>query len=119
MIPPLGGVGARGAGLTVVTAVPGVSPSLDTNPRPDAVFMAYVDTPHDRPMFRYRVGWNLDASGSPASVSDVKMVPGVGWDDSWSDVAAADLNGDQKFELIFMAYGPQGFRYKIAPAPAP
>jgi hypothetical protein len=105
------GVGNEGQGADTVIL------QLDSNALPDMILMAY-DAPSGANSFRYRVGFNLNASGVAASwTSNYIQVPGVGNEGQGAGAAAADLNGNGRPDLIFMAYdnpsGANSFRYKI------
>ena len=113
---PVDGVGdvGLGAGMALV--------NLDGDSRPDMVLMAYDPTPNDRNTFRYRVGWNLDASGTAESWDPgFQTIPGVGRSAQGADLALFDLNSDGVMEMILMAYDNPSdgntFRYKVVPAP--
>jgi hypothetical protein len=49
----------------------------------------------------YRIGWSVDASGSPAFWDGPRQVPGwFGNDNQAGSIAAADIDGDGKPELV-------------------
>lgn len=85
---------------------------INANKKPDLVFMAY-----EKGVFRYRVGWDLDAAGIASSWSDIVEVPGVGDLAEGAGVALGDIDGNGRPELVLMAYdSPEGlnsFRYRI------
>jgi hypothetical protein len=104
------GVGweAQGAGMAVT--------NLDNNARPEMILMA-VDNPPKGNSFRYKIGWNLNASGVATSWSKYKSVTGVGWEAQGADIAVFNLDTNPAPELVFMAYDnpPKAntFRYTI------
>ena len=107
------GVGweGQGAGLAFT--------NLDNDPRPEMVLMAYDNptTPKEN-SFRYRIGWNVDASGVPTFWSGFQQVDGVGWEGQGADVDFVDIDGNGRPEMILMAYDhptgkPNNFRYRI------
>jgi hypothetical protein len=90
--------------------------NLDADMRPDMVLMAY-DNPRGPNTFRYKIGWNLNASGVAERWGEVKQEQGLGWE---AQGAAAEFVAvDGKLKLIFMAYdnpaGENTFRYKLIP----
>jgi hypothetical protein len=103
----IGGVGnsADGAGCAFA--------DLDGNGKPELVFLAY-DDPADANSFRYRVGWNVGASGTSSSWSTWKQVDGLGNTASGAGLTITELPGSFMPQMLFMAYdlGSQ-FRYRI------
>lgn len=91
------GVGWEGQGADVIIT------SLDADPRPDMVLMAY-DNPSRDNNFRYKVGFNLNATGQAASWSGTVQVNGVGWEGAGAGAAFANLDNDPRPELVLMAY---------------
>lgn len=104
------GVGWEGQGADAVLI------QLDGDTRPDLVLMAY-DAPSGQNNFRYKVGFNVDASGVTGAWGGSIQVPGLGWEGQGAGAATADLDGNGRPELILMAYdnpgGPNNFRYTI------
>lgn len=104
------GVGWEGQGADAVLL------QLDGDSRPDLILMAY-DNPARDNSFRYKVGMNVDANGETGSWSGFIQVPGVGWEGQGAGAATADLDGNGRPELIFMAYDnparDNNFRYTI------
>ncbi|MCU7851436.1 MAG: hypothetical protein KZQ80_04405 [Candidatus Thiodiazotropha sp. (ex Monitilora ramsayi)] len=104
------GVGweGQGAGVTLT--------DLDGNSRPEMVLLAY-DNPSQANNFRYRVGWNLNASGNATSWSHYVKAPGVGWEGQGSDIKLSDIDNDGNLDMLLMAYdapsGANDFRYRI------
>lgn len=107
------GVGdlADGGGATLA--------NIDSNPRPDLVLMAY-DDPTGANTYRYRVGYNLDANGVPLRWGNMVQHPGQGHDAEGAGLAARDLNGDGRMDLVMMSYddsrGGNTFRYRVVPS---
>jgi hypothetical protein len=107
--PSTGGWTTAGGGAAVT--------DIDGNGRPELIFMA-IDDPEGENHFRYVVGWNLDASGHAASWSGVKSCPvDMGVYSAGGGAAVADIDGNGRPELIFMAIdNPEGanhFRYVV------
>ncbi len=104
------GVGhqAQGAGVTVA--------DLDRNGRPEMLLMAY-DNPPGPNTFRYRIGWNLNLSGTTSTWSQPVHVWGVGNEADGADPLLFDVDNDGNLDLFLMAYDdpPQAntFRYKV------
>lgn len=105
------GVGWEGQGAGMAVA------SLDADPRPELLLMAY-DNPARANDFRWKVGWNLDASGRAQRWDPgFRVVPGLGWEGAGAGLAVGNLDSDPRPDLIFMAYDdpPQAnnFRYVV------
>jgi hypothetical protein len=105
------GVGWEGQGAGMAVA------SLDADPRPELLLMAY-DNPARANDFRWKVGWNLDASGRAQRWDPgFRVVPGLGWEGAGAGLAVGNLDADPRPDLIFMAYDdpPQAnnFRYVV------
>lgn len=85
---------------------------INANKTLDLVFMAY-----EKNLFRYKVGWDLNANGIASSWSDVVEVEGVGDMAEGAGAALGDIDGNGRPELVLMAYdspeGPNSFRYRI------
>ena len=98
----------QGAGIT--------AGQIDNNPRPDLVVMVY-DNPSGANNFRYKIGWNLGIGGAVTSWSGVTQVAGVGWEGQGAGAALANLDGNTRPELLFMAYdapaGANNFRVEV------
>ncbi|MGE5342927.1 MAG: hypothetical protein ACM3SY_15745 [Candidatus Omnitrophota bacterium] len=91
--------------------------NFDANPRPEMILMAY-DNPYGDNSFRYRIGWNLNSDGIAAYWDDnYTVVQGAGWEGQGAGVAIANLDSNDRPEMIFMAYdnpyGDNTFRYRI------
>jgi hypothetical protein len=106
-VPGIGHIG-EGAGVAIT--------NLDSDSRPEMIFMAYDDAPGDN-TFRYRIGWNLDTNGQASWDTIYKTVPGVGYTGEGAGVTVTNLDSDSRPEMIFMAYddapGDNTFRYRI------
>jgi hypothetical protein len=74
---------------------------INSDGRPDLVLMG-IDNPEGANQFWYVVGWNLDASGNPASWSPIKYGPKIGNDTAGGGAIIADI-GNGTLDLIFMA----------------
>lgn len=104
------GVGweAEGADLAYV--------DLNNNGIDDVIAMAY-DAPSGSNHFRYRIGYDVDATGTPNSWSGIKQGPTVGHLGQGAGIAVANLDGDSRPDIIFMAYdnptGGNSFRYVV------
>jgi hypothetical protein len=106
----LPGIGTkiRGIGLTIT--------NLDKKPKPEMILMAYdiSRTPAD---FIYRIGWNLDETGTAAGWSNDIKIPGVSFNAQGAGVSTAQLDKDPRPELILMCYNyiadVNTFRYLI------
>jgi len=92
---------------------------LNGNSRPDMVVMGFADVPGGV-KFVYRIAWDLDVSGRPASVSDKYEIDGVGPAEVWdgAGIALRDINQNGTIDLLVMAYGGSergynSFRYRI------
>ena len=100
------GVGKEALGAGAAMA------DINANKKLDLVFMAY-----EKNLFRYKVGWDLDAGGIASSWSDVVEVAGVGDLAEGAGAALGDIDGNGRPELVLMAYdspeGPNSFRYRI------
>ena len=104
------GVGAEAAGAGVV------SWDLNGNGKPDLLLMAN-DDPEGPNEFRYRVAFDLDASGAPARIGPVIKVSGRGNKGEGAGAAIADINGNGRPELFLLAEdapeGKNNYRYNI------
>ena len=93
--------------------------NIDSDPRPDLLLMVY-DDPTGANTYRYRVGYNLDANGVPLRWGSMVQHPGQGHDAEGAGVAARDLNGDGRVDLVVMSYddtqGGNTFRYRVVPS---
>lgn len=118
--------GALAAEATPAAEVPGVGwagqgadavlTSIDNNPRPDLILMAY-DSPSGANSFRYKVGRNVDSAGVSADWGPPINIPGVGNEAQGAGAAIAALDEDSRPDLVLMAYdnppGANSFRYRI------
>lgn len=91
---------------------------IDAGNRPDILIGTYEPVP-DRPdRFRYRIGWNLAATGAAASWSTWRGIAGVG--DSVGGVSAilAPLQGQARPEMLFAGRSTAAqigeFRFRLA-----
>lgn len=104
------GVGNEGQGAGAATA------DLDGNGRPELILMAY-DNPAGANSFRYRIGWNLNASGTTATWTNHAQVPGVGNEGAGAAAVIGQLDNNPRPDLIFIAYdnpaGANTFRYRV------
>ncbi len=84
---------------------------INANKKPDLVFMAY-----EKGVFRYRVGWDLDAAGIASSWSDI-VESGCRRSGRRRRSCIGDIDGNGRPELVLMAYdsseGLNSFRYRI------
>ncbi len=92
---------------------------IDADPKPDLIWMLYdTSKSSGTQLIRYKIGWNQNEDRQVTHWSEVKTVGGLVSTGESASLAVADLNGNDRPELIFMAYGsPNGvhpFRYKIA-----
>ncbi len=106
----IGGAGWGGQGAGAALG------SIDADPRPDLLMMAYDDAAEDN-TFRYKIGFNLNADGAAQYWSDVVVIGGLGWEGAGAGVELAFLDSDPRPELIMMALddpdGPNAYRYKV------
>ena len=73
---------------------------ISRNGRPD-LLVFHIDNPGGENHGYYRIGWDLNAQGIPASWSAVKMVPGwFGSEDQGAGVALYDVNKNGKLDLV-------------------
>lgn len=104
------GVGNEGQGAGAATA------DLDGNGRPELIFMAY-DNPAGPNNFRYRIGWNLNATGTTANWTNHAQVAGVGNEGAGAAAVIGQIDNNPRPDLIFIAYdnpaGPNSFRYRV------
>jgi hypothetical protein len=105
------GVGAEGQGASVVVT------NLDDDERPEMLLLAY-DNPRYGNSFRMRTGWNLGSSGAASSWgSAYQQIPGVGWEGQGAGLAVANLDANDRPELVFVAYdnptADNSFRYRV------
>lgn len=83
---------AAGAGTAIA--------QLDDNPRPDMILACYDDPQPGTNLFRYRVGWNLDSSGTAAKWSNYRELEGMSDIGAGSGIAIAHLDDDPAPEFI-------------------
>lgn len=106
----LAGMGATAQGADLELA------NLDGDSRPELIFLTYENLPGAN-VFRYRVAWNLNASGAAASFGNPIEVAGCGTEGQGAGIAAAQLGGGTSPEILLMAYdnpaGQNSFRYKV------
>jgi hypothetical protein len=104
------GVGHEGQGAGVAFT------NLDTNARPEMLLLAY-DNPSGENNFRYKIGWNLSATGVATSWGGYVQAPGVGAEGHGAGVAISDIDGNGKLDLLVVAYdnpsGANTFRFRI------
>jgi hypothetical protein len=75
---------------------------IDRNGRPDLVLMS-VDNPEGANSFWYYIGWNLTATGQPASWSGKFQLDGLGFDNAGGGLALGDLDGNGQPEMVLVA----------------
>jgi hypothetical protein len=86
--------------------------------RLDLVLMG-IDNPEGENEFRYRIGWDLDASGKASGWSYTHKIAksGLGHSHAGGGAAIGDLDGNGWPEMVFMAIddpkGPNHIRYVI------
>jgi len=89
---------------------------IDRNGVPDLVLMS-VDNPEGANSFWYSIGWNLSASGQPASWSGMFHQDGLGFDNAGGGLALGDLDGNGQPEMVLVAIddpaGANQFWYRI------
>ena len=89
---------------------------IDRNGVPDLVLMS-VDDPEGANSFWYFIGWNLTATGQPASWSGKFQLDGLGFDNAGGGLALGDLDGNGQPEMVVMAIdkpsGAKQFWYRI------
>lgn len=104
------GVGNEGQGAGAATA------DLDGNGRPELILMAY-DNPAGPNNFRYRIGWNLNSSGTSPTWTSHAQVAGVGNEGAGAAAVIGQIDNNPRPDLIFIAYdnpaGANSFRYRI------
>lgn len=100
---------AEGAGMDIY--------DINQNGTPDLLMMVY-DAPSGPNNFRYKIGWDLDASGgATGGWTSVYSPPGVGWLGQGADGQLRNLDSNPRPELVLMAYdapgGANNFRYLV------
>ncbi|MCU0864283.1 MAG: hypothetical protein MUC36_10850 [Planctomycetes bacterium] len=89
---------------------------IDANPAPDMIVMAFDQTPGAN-VFRYRIGFNLNASAVPASWSTLQARPVSSVEADGADMTLAQLDSDPRPDLVLMHYddpfGSNNFRTTI------
>ncbi len=107
VVPGVTDVG-EGAGVAFV--------SLDDDPRPEMVLMAY-SADEGQNSFRYKIGWNVDGSGKATWDQSYVTVRGLGDVGEGAGLAFTNLDSDPRPEMVLMAHdappGMNHFRYKI------
>jgi hypothetical protein len=88
---------------------------IDKNGIPDIVLMSY-DAPSSGPnVFKYIVGFNLNASGNPAYWSNFYTIPGISSRAMDASAALGDIDGNGTLDLVLAACDATGYiRYQIA-----
>lgn len=103
------GAGNEGQGAAAIIG------RIDADPRPDMILAVY-DNPQNANNFRYRVGFNLDASGRAARWGNIVQTDGVGYEGQGLGAALVGLDADPRPEIILMAYdnpaNANTFRYR-------
>ena len=106
----MGGLGSENAGGGAAIA------DINGNGKPDLLLMG-IDNPAGANSFQYKIGWDLNASGSATSWSSVVTVGGLGSENSGGGAAIVDINGNGKPDLLLMGIdnpaGANSFQYKI------
>jgi hypothetical protein len=104
------GMGNEGAGAGAVIE------DINGNGIKDLIVMAYDDPPGAN-TFRYRVGFDLSATGVPTSWSVNYIISGLGDLANGAGIALWDIDKNGVKDIILMAYvdptGANIFRYKI------
>ena len=94
---------------------------IDGNGKPDYLF-AWIDdvrgTDVPTNIIYYRIGWDVDEDGNPASWSDTFYSPrGIGWYSSGLGAAVTELNGNANPELVVAwvdnPHGQDNLYYRI------
>jgi hypothetical protein len=102
------GKDSQGAAVKIV--------SIDGDPRPDIVFLNYVDLLGQN-RFRYRVGFNITATGAVTLNGYAGIAEGVGSKEQGAGLAFADLDSNGRPDMVVMAYdnpsGSNSFRSKV------
>ncbi|MCK5681417.1 hypothetical protein KAI46_11470, partial [bacterium] len=102
------GNGYAGGGLAVA--------DIDGNDIPDVVTMAITDECGDGDS-HYRIGWNLNSDGLPASWGEMKTIPAISDQNDGGGLAIADIDGNGKPDLVAMGIhhdaGNQWLEYRI------
>lgn len=103
-------LGGRGAAIAVG--------QLDADARPEIVVATYEPVPNAPDRLRYRIGWNVDLTGTAASWSTWRSLAGVGDSINGVSLILAALEGTPGADLLFLARSSAAqmgeFRYRIA-----
>ncbi|MCS6768106.1 MAG: hypothetical protein RMJ59_06090 [Candidatus Nitrosocaldus sp.] len=92
--------------------------NLDSNSRLDLI-IAWIDNPVGNNTIKYRIGWNIDTSGVPASWSSTKTVPSsdVGNESQELAITLSNIDSNSRPEMfVFWVDNPSGANkiyYKI------
>ncbi|MBM4463815.1 MAG: VCBS repeat-containing protein, partial [Chloroflexi bacterium] len=95
---------------------------IDGNGKLDLLLMGIhpltgILDPFGSSCFLYKIGWDMNTSGSPSRWSSIIQVTGFGNLYEGGGAAIADINGNGKLDLLLMGIdapdGPNKFRYKI------
>ena len=78
--------------------------NLDADSRPEMVLMAYRKLSEEY-KFLYKIGWNLNVQGETSNWSSSIIVPNFQGEAQGAGVASAELNGNDRPEIILMVYG--------------
>lgn len=99
---------ADGAGIAIG--------DIDRNGVPDLLLMTY-DAPAGPNTFKYKIGFNLNANGDPATWSGFFTIPGVSYDGQGAGAALGDIDGNGVLDLLLVACDGRAtgeLRYQIA-----
>jgi hypothetical protein len=92
-------VGSETSGVGISFANIGGGSAVD-------MIIFWIDNPWGANHGKYQVGYDVSSSGTVSSWSAVKTIPGdwqwVGDETQGAGVAAADLNGNGRTEMIFL-----------------
>lgn len=104
------GVGAEAQGMGAAIL------SLDTDPRPECILMAYDNPRTNANTFRYRLGRNLSKDGVATEWTPTRIVTGMG-EAMAATLAAGRVNANAAPDLIVVTYAKtvlfNQFRYRI------
>ncbi|HEX8532904.1 MAG TPA: Ig-like domain-containing protein [Allosphingosinicella sp.] len=109
-------IDAGSIGSGTVQSVTATLTNLDADTKPDLLVAAYLKDGATAG-FSYKVGWNLDATGTAASWSTPTAVSGVGDPSTGAGAGLINLDSDARPEMILAGYatyaGARQFLYRI------